>query len=67
MRNDALTKVTIDFYMPLSFEDTHVIDTTDRGRAIIEAMAKYTNGEMRYVNIISARLCDRSELENGRL
>jgi hypothetical protein len=55
------TKVQIDFYMPMSFEDTFYFNTNDRGEAIRTAMASYTNGEMRYVNLIHASLCDFPE------
>ena len=60
----SFVRVEVDFYMPMSYSDIHFVETEDRGKAAVVVLGKYTNGEMRYLNLIHTRLCGAPSRES---
>lgn len=50
------TEVKISLFKPEGFVDTHVIDTENRGAAVLVVFDKYRNDELKYLNFIQCKL-----------
>jgi hypothetical protein len=60
------TIVEVDFYKPTGWAERFYVETTDRWLAIRTVMARYTNGEPKYINYITANLGSNPPSNNSR-
>lgn len=51
------TNVEIDFFKPVGYSDTYVVNTEHRGLAIKTVMARYDEHHLSCINAIIANLC----------